>query len=58
MLTVTDGGHLVTDASFAAVTGTSTEFLRWSLYGDATARHRIPAKAGIGDVATLEDELT
>jgi dienelactone hydrolase len=58
MLTVTDGGHLVSADSFAAVTGASTEFLRWSLYGDATARHRIHAKARIGNVATLEDQLT
>jgi dienelactone hydrolase len=57
MLTVTDGGHLVADDSFPAVTATSTEFLRWSLYGDAAARHRIRAKARIGNAATLEDEL-
>ena len=58
MLTVPTGGHQVYDDAFAAVAGTSVEFLRWSLYGDATARHRIPSKAAAGGLATLEDQLT
>jgi fermentation-respiration switch protein FrsA (DUF1100 family) len=57
MLTVTDGGHQIAAGTIAAVTTSTTEFLRWSLYGDPGARHRIPAKAAIGGVATLEDQL-
>lgn len=57
MLTITEGGHLTTGDDFAAITGTSTEFLRWSLYGDAAAKARIPAAAATGGVATLENEL-
>jgi dienelactone hydrolase len=57
MLTITDGGHTTTGADFAAVTGTSTDFLRWSLYGDAAAKTRIPVSAAVGGVATLEDQL-
>jgi predicted esterase len=57
MLTITDGGHEIAAGNIAAVTGSTTEFLRWSLYGDPAARHRIPARAAIGGVATLEDEL-
>jgi hypothetical protein len=57
MLTITDGGHEIAAGDIAAVTTSTTEFLRWSLYGDVTARRRIPAKAAIGGVATLEDQL-
>ena len=58
MLSLPDGGHQVYDDGFEAVTGTSIEFLRWSLYGDDTARRRIPAKAAAGGVATFEEQLT
>lgn len=57
MLSITDGGHVTTSDDFEATTGTSTEFLRWSLYGDAAAKARIPAAAAVGGVATLEDQL-
>lgn len=57
LLTITAGGHVTTGADFEAVTGTSTEFLRWSLYGDPAARSRIPAKAAVDGVATLDDQL-
>jgi predicted esterase len=57
MLSITDGGHVITSADFEAITGTSTEFWRWSLYGDAAAKSRIPAAAASGRVATLEAEL-
>jgi dienelactone hydrolase len=57
MLSITDGGHVTKAADFEATTATSTEFLRWSLYGDPTARGRIPAAARTGDVATLETDL-
>lgn len=57
MLTVTGGGHLTTGDDFEATVGTSTEFLRWSLYGDLAAKGRIPAASAVDDVATLEDQL-
>jgi poly(3-hydroxybutyrate) depolymerase len=57
MLSVTEGGHVITNADFEGVTGTSTEFWRWSLYGDAAAKDRIPAAAAVGRVATLEADL-
>jgi len=58
MLSITGGGHVITDTDFETITGTTTEFLRWSLYGDAAARARIPAAATAADgVGTLEDQL-
>jgi fermentation-respiration switch protein FrsA (DUF1100 family) len=57
MLSITDGGHVITGADFEAITSTSTEFLRWSLYGDAAAETRIPSAAAIKGVATLESQL-
>jgi dienelactone hydrolase len=57
MLTITEGDHVTGADSFETVTGTTTEFLRWSLYGDAGARSRIPGAAAVNGVATLQDEL-
>jgi dienelactone hydrolase len=57
MLTVTRGGHLTSDRDFEAVVDTSTDFLRWSLYGDPAARSRITGDATQGGVATLTDQL-
>jgi dienelactone hydrolase len=57
MLSVTRGGHLTRDRDFEVVVSTSTDFLRWSLYGDAAAKARIPADAARGSVATLIDDL-
>jgi len=57
MLSITDGGHLTTGADFGATVGTSTEFLRWSLYGDAAAKARVASAAATGGVATLENQL-
>ncbi|MGA5302699.1 alpha/beta hydrolase family protein [Nucisporomicrobium flavum] len=57
MLSITEGGHVTTGADFEATTATSTEFLRWALYGDAAARSRVPQAAASGGVATLEDQL-
>jgi fermentation-respiration switch protein FrsA (DUF1100 family) len=57
MLSITDGGHVISDADFETTTSTSTEFLRWSLYGDAAARARIPSAAAIRSAATLENQL-
>jgi predicted dienelactone hydrolase len=57
MLTVKDGGHLTRNRDFEVVTTTSLEFLRWSLYGDAAAKQRIPERAAKGRIATLENQL-
>ena len=62
MLTFPDGDHgqtLLRDggAPFAVLTDTTLDFLRWSLYGDAAAKARIPRDASRGDVATLDDRL-
>jgi len=57
LLAITDGGHVTQAADFEATTATTTEFLRWALYGDTAARDRIPAAARTGDVATLESDL-
>jgi dienelactone hydrolase len=57
LLSITDGGHVTQAGDFEATTVTSTEFLRWALYGDAAARARIPAAAQTGDIATVETDL-
>ena len=57
MLSVTRGGHLTRERDFEVVVTTSTDFLRWSLYGDAAAKARIPADATRGGIATLIDDL-
>ncbi|BFU44466.1 hypothetical protein KRMM14A1004_27030 [Krasilnikovia sp. MM14-A1004] len=57
MLSITDGGHVTEPSDLAPTAGTSTEFLRWALYGDASARGRIPAAAALDGVATLENQL-
>ncbi|WP_319459517.1 alpha/beta hydrolase [Micromonospora sp. RTP1Z1] len=38
---------------FAQVLATSTDFLRWTLYGDPTARQRLPTDARLPTVTTL-----
>jgi fermentation-respiration switch protein FrsA (DUF1100 family) len=57
LLTITAGGHVTTDRDFEVTVRTTTEFLRWSLYGDPAARARIGVQARRGGVATLTDEL-
>ncbi|HYN95422.1 MAG TPA: chlorophyllase, partial [Pilimelia sp.] len=57
MLTVTDGGHSTTGEDFEVTVGTAIDFLRWSLYGDAAAKARIPGQAAEGGIATLTDHL-
>jgi hypothetical protein len=39
------------------VTETTVEFLRWTLYGDAEAKRRLPTDARRGGLATLDDHL-
>jgi fermentation-respiration switch protein FrsA (DUF1100 family) len=57
MLTVPKGGHVAITTNFGPVIATTTDFLRWSLYGDATARARLHADATKGGEATLNDQL-
>lgn len=57
LLSITDGGHVITGASFETITQTATEFWRWALYGDAAAKGRVPAAAAVQHVATLADQL-
>jgi fermentation-respiration switch protein FrsA (DUF1100 family) len=56
-LTITDGGHLPTGSELDVVAATSTDFWRWSLYGDRSARSRLPGDATRGGLATLTDDL-
>jgi hypothetical protein len=51
MLTVTEGGHQLTTHEFSAVSTTSIEFLRWSLYGGT------PALTATAAITTLDDQL-
>jgi dienelactone hydrolase len=57
MLTITDGGHVTTAASFEATTQTSTQFLRYALWGDPSAEAGLKSAAAAGHGATLEDQL-
>jgi fermentation-respiration switch protein FrsA (DUF1100 family) len=45
------------DPAFAVVATTTTDFLRWSLYGDAPAKKRLARDAGTGGLATLDNKL-
>jgi fermentation-respiration switch protein FrsA (DUF1100 family) len=56
-LTVTEGGHTPVGGELDVVIATTTDFWRWSLYGDATAKGRLRADATHGGLATLADEL-
>ncbi|MFF5079955.1 alpha/beta hydrolase family protein [Actinoplanes sp. NPDC000266] len=57
LLSVTRGGHIATGAAFGVVAATTTDFWRWSLYGDTAARERLRTDATRGGVATLDDKL-
>jgi dienelactone hydrolase len=57
MLTIEGGGHVIESDSFEPITRTGTEFWRWSLYGDSTAKSRVPAAATVNGVASLENQL-
>ncbi|MFY1675412.1 alpha/beta hydrolase family protein [Plantactinospora sp. WMMB334] len=62
MLTLPDGDHGGAlrgsdERALDVVTGTTVEFLRWTLYGDARALRRLPAQATRGGLATLDDRL-
>jgi fermentation-respiration switch protein FrsA (DUF1100 family) len=62
MLSFPEGDHgerLLRDggSSFEVLADTTTEFLRYALYGDAAAKRRVPGAAGQDDVAVLDDKL-
>ncbi|MEV4821146.1 chlorophyllase [Micromonospora sp. NPDC049274] len=61
MLSLPKGDHgrtmLKDKAALRVVSDTSIEFLRWSLYGDAEAKKRIPTDATRGDIATFDNHL-
>ena len=56
-LTITEGGHVPTTADLGPVEATTTDFWRWSLYGDPTAKARLPRDAKKGGLAALTDHL-
>jgi dienelactone hydrolase len=57
LLTLPGQGHLVAagTAAWTAVAATTLDFLRWTLYGDGTAKSRLPADAGT--VAKLDERF-
>ena len=57
LMSVTKGGHVAITKDFAPVIATTTDFLRWSLYGDAAAKARLRSDATRRGVATFTDEL-
>ncbi|HEX5540336.1 MAG TPA: chlorophyllase [Micromonospora sp.] len=62
MLSLPDGDHGQSvlrdgDPVFTVVADTTVDFLRWSIYGDAEARHRLAAHAARGVLATFDDQL-
>jgi hypothetical protein len=54
---VTKGGHVPITKDFAPVLDTTTDFLRYALYGDAAAKDRLKSDATKGGRATLTDQL-
>jgi len=57
MMTVTKGGHVPISKAFEPVLETTTDFWRWSLYGDAAAKARLKSDATEGGTATLTAAL-
>jgi dienelactone hydrolase len=57
MMSVTKGGHVAITKDFGPVLATTTDFWRWSLYGDPTAKARLKDDATEGGTATLTDHL-
>jgi fermentation-respiration switch protein FrsA (DUF1100 family) len=56
-LSVTNGGHIASGRSLDVIATTSTDFWRWTLYGDQAARNRLKPDATRGGLATLQDNL-
>jgi fermentation-respiration switch protein FrsA (DUF1100 family) len=57
MLSVTGAGHVAIASELGPVVATTTDFWRWSLYGDETAQRRLKADATKGGRATWIDRL-
>jgi dienelactone hydrolase len=62
MLTILDGDHGQTllragNPAYEVVAGATTDFWRWTLYGDAEAKDRMATDAKEGGLATLDDQL-
>jgi dienelactone hydrolase len=53
LMSVTEGGHVAITKEFGPALATTTDFWRWSLYGDLTARSRLKADATKGGTSTL-----
>ncbi|MBB4696983.1 alpha/beta hydrolase [Paractinoplanes abujensis] len=56
-VSVTEGGHTVGGRALGIVATTSTDFWRWTLYGDDSARERLKGDATRGGTATYIDDL-
>jgi dienelactone hydrolase len=57
LMTVTKGGHVTITKQFGPVLNATTDFWRWSLYGDVAAKARLKADATKGGTATLTNDL-
>jgi hypothetical protein len=57
MMAVTRGDHVAITKDFRPVIATTTDFLRYTLYGDERARNRLESDATEGDRATFIDKL-
>lgn len=62
LLTLPDGDHGQSllrggNRAFDVVAGSTLDFWRWSLYGDADAKRRLPDDAEAGGLGRLEDKL-
>jgi dienelactone hydrolase len=57
MMAVTEGGHVAITKDFPPVIATTTDFLRYALYGDRRAKDRLGPDATRGRRATLIDRL-
>ena len=53
LMTVTQGGHVAITKDFGPVLATTTDWWRWTLYGDLAARNRLKADATRGGTSTL-----
>lgn len=59
LLSLPEGDHLLRTGgdSWGVVADATVDFLRFTLYGDAAARERLPDDAARADVAVLDDRL-
>jgi fermentation-respiration switch protein FrsA (DUF1100 family) len=57
MLTITSGGHVSSASNIGPVLNTTTDFLRWSLYGDPAAKARLKSDATKGGSGSWSDQL-